>query len=332
MPTASFRTVPLLLLASLAVVLAGCPADDDARRGLTRDRGPSEGTPAPLRGQEYTRRLVFVSAREDTALVVPFSFRAVAGERSVAREMRGGLAHRGIWETFAEERWETPPTRAPWRLHPRGGVRLLVGDDDRLEAILYREGGRGLEIGLDEELVEWGGGPDETYRIVEGGALLSGRQIPGFVVDVSHARETGGGGPGGIAFLVSGDSLLLVLDEPPRDAGDGSRPGTPDRSQEFGGWVWIADEGELPLDPVQVEWLRQRPFEEARRDVPTEWRLSGTGRPSLRGRLQTRVNDLVAGEGEGPLLPVEGDYQVDGTVILRDRSYPVHGYLRHVQP
>lgn len=324
----------VVVIVACATLLGGCRDGDGERRGLSLQRASEPSTPAPLRGREYTRRVVFVSTDGDTALVVPFSFRSRAGEHVVERRIRGSVARQGTWETFVDDRWETPPTRTPWRLHPRASVRLLVGGEDRLDGILYREGGRGLEVALGEELAEWGGGSGVTLRLLEGEAVVSGRRIPGTVLDVSGAWEAGDPPEGDVSVLVSGDSLLVVLEEPRErsSAGIPDMPVEEEAAVEYGGWALVGGEEEILLDPVRVEWDRRRAYEESRRDVPTAWRLAGGGDVPVRGRLEARASEFLAGEGEGPVLPVEGLNQVEGTLVLGDRSYPVHGFLRHAQP
>ena len=77
-------------------------------------------------------------------------------------------------------------------------------------------------------------------------------------------------------------------------------------------------------------WRSVRSFEEARRDVPDEWELR-----SPNGNLVvTLVNagmELRVAAGEGPILPVDGVFQVTGTVVLAGDSLEVRGLVRHVQ-
>jgi len=41
--------------------------------------------------------------------------------------------------------------------------------------------------------------------------------------------------------------------------------------------------------------------------------------------------ELRTGAGEGPLLPVEGLYQVSGSLVLAGDSIEVRGLVRHLQ-
>ena len=77
-------------------------------------------------------------------------------------------------------------------------------------------------------------------------------------------------------------------------------------------------------------WSSVRSFEEARRDVPVEWEIR-----SLNGELEVTIAsagmELRAVAGEGPILPVDGLFQVTGVVALAGDSLEVRGLVRHVQ-
>ena len=77
-------------------------------------------------------------------------------------------------------------------------------------------------------------------------------------------------------------------------------------------------------------WSSVRSFEEARRDVPVEWEIR-----SLDGQLEVTLAsggmELRASAGVGPILPVEGLFQVTGSVVLAGDSLEVRGLVRHVQ-
>jgi hypothetical protein len=60
------------------------------------------------------------------------------------------------------------------------------------------------------------------------------------------------------------------------------------------------------------------------------WSILSEGN-EISGTLDTVSPFLEAGEGEGPMLPVEALYQVSGTLILDGRDFPVQGMLRHEQ-
>ena len=77
-------------------------------------------------------------------------------------------------------------------------------------------------------------------------------------------------------------------------------------------------------------WSSVRSFEEARRDVPVEWEIR-----SLNGELEVTLAstgmELRTAAGEGPILPVDGLFQVTGSVVLAGDSLEIWGLVRHVQ-
>jgi hypothetical protein len=79
-----------------------------------------------------------------------------------------------------------------------------------------------------------------------------------------------------------------------------------------------------------VEWPEVRPFEEARRDVPVRLRFSAPA-GGLSGDLEVVSSWVEAGAGEGPILPIEGFFQVRGEVELQGEVFAVVGAVRHVQ-
>jgi len=89
-------------------------------------------------------------------------------------------------------------------------------------------------------------------------------------------------------------------------------------------------EQEYRWPEMDVEWSAVRSFEEARRDVPVGWEIS-TPDPAFSLSLASAGMELRAGAGEGPLLPVEGLYQVSGSLVLDGDSLEVRGLVRHLQ-
>ena len=60
------------------------------------------------------------------------------------------------------------------------------------------------------------------------------------------------------------------------------------------------------------------------------WDLAGED-PPLSGHLDVVSSYMEPGEGEGPVLPVEALYHVQGTLRLEGREFPVRGFLHHLQ-
>lgn len=283
------------------------------------DSAPSGPAPAAGASRVYEREIVFLSTGTDSTLAVPWLFSARDGGTEVERRVRGWLSRNGSWEAFLDEAWDGPATRAPWRLLPRGPVRLVVGPEDALERVVYERGARHLEIGFGGLLAEWTGTGARVFRIHEASAVLSSQSVEGVLLDVNRTRPSG---PvhGEWAFLVSGDSLQMVL--------DGIRPGDVPLG---GGSAWARlDFRQLQWADLRIEWTDVRAFERARRDVPVAWRLAAAD-GFVEGEIRARTSDVEAGTGSGPQLPVHALFEVEGEVRVEGTDIPVQGLLRHVQ-
>jgi hypothetical protein len=217
--------------------------------------------------------------------------------------------------------WDTPPTNAPWRILPRGRARIIVGQGDALERIFFEEGARRLEVVLEDLQVEWTGRRAQTFRIHRGATLLSSGQVEGFVLDMSRAWSAEDPPPGDWAFLLSGDSLQVVLED--------QTPGSGAEGGGFSGWGRI-DSADIQWEGIRLPWSQTRSFEPSRRDVPMSWDIQSEGQ-GVTGALDAVNPFLEVGEGEGPMLPVEALYQVSGTLVLDGREFPVSGLIRHRQ-
>lgn len=315
-PFSTLRFLPLL------VACSACSADPP-------DAGPEGGTPRPDTaveasgsGRIYEREIVFLTPRSDSVLLVPWLVSARTRPGGVEREARGWLARGGMWEPFFGDRWETAPTAVPWRLLPRGEMRLIVGESDALERIVFETGPRNLETVLGSTLAEWNGRRGASYRLLDGAVLLSSQRVEGLVLDASRARRSEDPPPGDWALLASGDSLQVLLAAP-----EAQPPGTPGA---FQAWSRL-DFQETPWPRVGVTWTETRAFDTARRDVPVAWRARSPD-GELVATFEVRSAHIEAGEGEGPLLPVDALFEVEGTVRIADAAYPVRGVYRHVQP
>jgi hypothetical protein len=315
-------TIPIpTTVALLLILLSGCGPGGGTPAG---EGVPTEEASQPTRnfqGRSYERHIVFLTARGDSTLVVPWSFSAQTKPGGVDRSIRGWLARSDSWDPFVSEEWESPPSRVPWRILPHGQTRIIVGPGEALQRIFFEEGPRRLEVILGDLLVEWTGQRAQTFRVHEGATLLSSGQVPGFVLDLTRAWTAEDPPPGDWAFLLSGDSLQIVL-----EAQDQAHDPEGDT---FHGWGRVGF-SDAQWEDLSITWSEVRSFEPARRDVPMSW-LIQSGSAQIEGVLEA-VNPLLeAGVGEGPVLPVEALYQVTGTLTLDGREFPVHGLIRHQQ-
>lgn len=316
----SLRTGPLAVLA-LAVLAHGCRPDRSSIRG---EAGVEPAETEPDRDFEprvYERNIVFMTTGQDSAIIVPWFFTARAHGGGVFREVRGSLARSGEWEPFFQDRWEGPPTRAPFRILPRAAMRLVVGEGDALEAILYEEGARQLDVLINDPVADWSGPRGEVFRVHDGSILLGGQPADGILLDLNRAYRPTDVPSGDWIFLEGGPAVTIVLEAP---------VGIPPGSTPFIGWARLGDR-ELRWPRVDVRWTETRSFERARRDVPVEWSIASDD-GALEGTLSSVAMQLTAGDGAGPILPVDGLFRVGGTLMIDGDSYDVRGVLRHIQP
>jgi hypothetical protein len=274
------------------------------------------------RGRYFERNIVFVASSPDSVLIVPWLISARTLPGGVLREVRGLLARSETWEEFFADRWVTPPTRIPQNPLPRGRMRIVVGDADALEQIFFDEGPRQLGVALLAPRSEWSGPRGESFRLLDGALVLASARVPGVVLDMTRGRPMRDRVGGDWAFLHSGDSLLVVLHAPLLEP-----PGT---GGAFHGWARVGEqETQWPI--VTVTWGERSAFERARREVPVAWSAASVD-GEMRADLTVRTAQIQAGEGEGPQLPVDAFFQVEGTFRLGDVIYPLRGLLRHTQP
>jgi hypothetical protein len=318
-PASPTRRLPIRALAATALAVACSP--EVPVPGAPNDTIATADSVRTFSGRFFERNVVFLTTRADSTLVVPWLMTARTRPGSVDRTARGLLARSGTWESFFSASWESPPTRVPWRILPHGSMRLVVGDQEDLDRIVFEEGARQLHVVLGDALVEWSGQGGETFRLVEGALLLSAQRVPGIVLDMARARRASDPRAGDWLVLTSGDSLQVALHDPEGGAEPG--PGG------WRGWARLGSE-EIRWPSLAVEWSATRAFEPARREVPARWTVrSAAG--EVTGTLESRAAELIAGEGEGPQLPVDAFFEVAGTLEVRERAYPVHGFLRHEQ-
>ncbi len=304
---------------TLLVVAAAC--DSGERPALGEVDVP---IPAPVSNPPdrlYERSIVFSTVGTDTAFMVPMLFTAETHADGIARTARGWLRRGSTWDAFHDASWDTPPSRAPWRLLPHGGLRLVVGVEDAITTIVFEEGPRVLELEFGNVLIEWTGRTGQVFRLLDGALFLSEQRVGGIVVDATRTLASSGPPGGDWAFLMSGDSLQVVLESTRYEP-----PGTPG---VYHGWGRL-DSRELQWPSLTVEWPETSAFEPARQDVPAEWSI--VGGQDLVGTLTAETAQLQAGDGPGPLLPVDGLFGVSGTLVIDGQAFPVRGLIRHTRP
>ncbi len=304
---------------ALCVLLYACGGDAPAPPVTEPGLRPSESAERNFEDGLYERNVVFLTVDADSAIVVPWFFRTSSSAVGVERLTEGWLARAGLWEPFFHDQWISEPSRTPFRILPRGPMDLVIGAGGNLERILFEEGQRQLEVVIDEWMSDWNGNRGETFRVHQGAALFGDQRVEGIVLDMNRARLRESPEPGEWMFLTGPRRLVIVVESP------GGSPA-------YTAWGRIGEEA-FRWPEVQVEWSAVRSFEEARRDVPVEWDIRSTG--SIDGGVQLTLAsagmELRAEEGAGPILPVNGLYQVTGWAVLAGDSLEVRGLVRHVQ-
>ena len=320
LPAAMKRT-PLPALVLLSAVLTACGpsrSKTPEQPASTATQGSGAGN---FHGRIYERNFVFTTLAKDSALVVPWLFTTGTRPGAVDRQARGYLARGGSWEAFYDQEWETPPSRAPWRILPHGSLRLLVGDEDAIQSVIFDEGPRKLELELSNSLVEWTGMRGQQFSVRDAAIYLSDRRIPGLALEMSRVHGSDEADPGDWAFLVSGDSLQMVVENP-----SATPPGT---KGAYRAWARL-DFRDLHWPNLTVDWAEVRAFQPARQDVPVSWTLRSED-GDLDGTLQVQSAQIQAGKGSGPLLPVDALFTVSGSVHIEGRTYPLQGLFRHAR-
>lgn len=309
----------LLAAALLAGGLGSCSPKPPAADADAEAAG-QPGAATVGAGRVYEHAVVFLASVGDSTLIVPWLFSARTKPGGVDRTARAWLERGGEWEPFFQESWATDPTRVPWRLHPRGPLRLVMDEGDALQAIVFEGGPRRLEVDVGATRSQWTGSQGETYLVADGAAVLADRRINGLVLDLARGRRGDTEPPGDWMFLTSGDSVQVVL------SGTGPKGGV----GPFEGWGRMKDKSEIPWRDLTVSWVETRAFEPARREVPVRWSFAA-GSGDMAADLEARATHIEAGEGQGPILPVDALFEVKGTLRIGDADYPVRGLVRHVQ-
>ena len=310
---------PVLAMGTALAAACTGGAPDSESPGAEGDRGPAGAATAGTAvapGTLYLRTVAFIETTSDSALLVPWDFENRIEADGVHRSIRGWLRRAGQWRLFMEDDWVTEPTRTPWRIVPRGPARLVVGLQDALEEIYYREGVRDLSMRMGETVVEWSGQRGATYRLLEGAVRLADVETTGLVLDAFAVRADGREDSAELGLLTAGDALQLVIAnlEGPGRYRAWSRQGA----------------RELFWPDVEVAWEETRSVERARRDVPVLWRIeSADGR--LEGQFEAVSSHVQLHDGEGAILPVLVVYEVAGQITIDGEQVAVSGFLRHFQ-
>jgi len=303
---------------SLAISLSACNPDEQAPAGdlsSTQTMVNKTGFPGP----SYERNFVFMTTTTDSLLLVPWLLEMTLDSNKVFREARGWVDRSGTWEPFLDERWQTPTTRYPARILPYGTFRIIVGESDRVDGIIYTDGPRNLELALGRSVAQWGGPREERLRLLEASLHLGEERLNGIVLDMARLNSPDTPARGDWAFLTSGDSLQIVV--------QGDMEHNIETPPNYRGWGRL-DSEELQWPSLRIDWVQMSTYHPARRDLPVSWALSSPI-VSVIGTLEVLASEIVTGTESGPVLPVQALFEVVGTISIDGLSFPVRGLFNH---
>ncbi len=303
---------------ALLLVASGCGAREE-ETGPGISGGDEVPDPGNFVSRVYERNIVFASTRDDSVFIAPWVLRTIESPDSVTREARAWLSRGGVWDRFYSERWQSPAGGAASLVLPRGALRLLARDGDVIDGLLFEEGPRNLEVVLDEVAASWTGARGGSFEVLTGAAYLSDRRVDGMVLQMTRAAPATEAAGGDWAFLLSGDSAHFVFAADTEHGGE-SEP-------QYRGWSMMGDQ-EAQWPEVRFDWQRREAYPPARRDIPVEWTIDSPD-GGVSGTLASVSADIIAGDGPGPLLPVEALFEVEGQVAVADTSFEVRGILVH---
>ena len=320
------RLAAVTVVALTAFTSTGCEQEQPPPPPPPPSLGPDSviaATPPAEGDLVFDREFLFLSSDADSLVVVPWFFRARATPAGVQREQTAWLFRAGDWEVLSQQSRTTPPTRKPWRILPGETIRLIVGPGDRIESLLLRDPPRELETVLDALMTEWTTVGSESIRMYRGHTQFPSGTVDGIVLEISRRWEASeDGGPGDWAFLYGGSDMQLFV--------EGERPQRePEESVPYRGWSRVALR-DLQWPELSVVWEELRAYEDARRNVPIRWGLNSPA-GEIVGSVEAISSHLLAGQGDGPLLPLLGLFGVSGSVRIEGEEFSVAGFLRHTQ-
>jgi hypothetical protein len=271
-------------------------------------------------GGRYERVFAFVSADVDSVLVVPWEFLTERRGAVDLHERRLRLGRPASWEQLALDVDTTGPVPGLVRILPGRRIRILVGEDGAIEALESRDPDRALALDIEIPLAQWSGPGTEGVRFHRALLQLADTTASGFLLDLNRSWPDPEQERGDWIFVQGGDGFQLALSE----VGEIAR--SPDMTR-FRGWGRIAVR-EMQWGALRADWSEVRAFERARRDIPVVWEIA-TADDELSGVLEVVSSHLRAGEGEGPLLPVDAFHLVRGSFTFEGDTFEVTGIARH---
>ncbi|HEX6587635.1 MAG TPA: hypothetical protein VF039_01330 [Longimicrobiales bacterium] len=332
-----------------AALLAAC---EDARIGGAPDEAEDPATRAA-----YTREMIFVAGDATAAALLDFS---AADIGSAIRRRASGWAEAGSgWTPLYDLAWQGTAVRQPWRLVPQGPMRLRVGLNDEVEAVIVRDGGEDIaSLEHGDFVAAWA--PDAAAQIVlrEAALSLGAEPIRGWLVDarfgVTEAAEAqeeqlarddaaASGVGGSVASAAVPMQDTVPTDSAGADSARGAREQTTLPAPQSAPArmhvrsvraVLVSDDGVTLVVGETGTGLAGWIFDGGNeRTLPIvtltgaqgqreTWSLEAGGGATVRGALTVMDEDPM------PVAP----RIVRGTVQIGDDALEMHGVLRSTQP
>lgn len=320
----------IIAAALAAMAAAGCgngpPWASDRQDGAARapvDFGPTAA---------YERRLVFLGPGQRLPAAAIVDFVAVSDSLGLRRGVRARLADGTDWSRLMDEGWTMDHMREPWRLVPRGPLKLIMGDAGELTGIVFRDD---VEVRLEPGPPLAGHSPDAGTQLVlrRGRLALGAELVHGVLLDAQFGRP----------LDPSASRADPVTDDDGDDADEPTPAGRP------GAEALLIDNSGLYVvfsaaSNGQVAWIHRQGTDDLRRDarltaigweededgvrVPNAWRVAG--RNELTGELVAEALDGVGVSGV-PDLEALGYAVVSGWVQDGGERHELYGLIRHVR-
>lgn len=169
-----------ILLAVLALGACGGGTSENGQhaQGDQQGLGPAAA---------YERRLLFVTPSGEPR-AAEFEFALVDDSTALYRSARVTVMGDTAWKTLVDTAWTMAPMRDPWRLVPLPSLRLIVGEDDELEALVHH-GDPETRLELHRSLGEYSPDGGTRMQLREADLVEGGASSAGVVLDIQLGRS-----------------------------------------------------------------------------------------------------------------------------------------------
>jgi hypothetical protein len=312
------RRSPRVLAGLFLFLLLGCGGTDTP--GESSGEADDGGQP----NYRYEREYVFLSAENESRVVVPFAFRAVQRGNELQRESLGWLVRGPTWDRFLADTAVTSTAGGVWRIVPHDDLRLIAGGPAELEALRFERDERRLRLDLEEPTTNWVEPGETRFRLIDGKLSVGAETVGGTVLEMLQVErmledDWPVSSDFDLLFLTSGDSIQFVMAEALSDSA----------SEPTFAWMRNAA-GERMLGAALIRWQNMQPFEDARRDLPTRWSIRVPSE-QMEGELEAVGFDALLGPERGGRVAIEVRFSVTGWIEMHEERRQVYGMVRHTQ-